>query len=731
DSENENDYNSDEEMEFDRRLLDFFNTASNKDIADIASCTLEVADEIIKKRRFTSLEAVRNVDYRTPEELEQDAANKSKRRRATRKLAGEKVVDACSTMLRGYEAVDSLIQRCENLGTDVSKSIGEWGVSVLGASGELEIADVDHDKIEKSGLKAEKVIEIGDDDSEDDNDESLQIQGVRRKNTYFEEKPSLLAPSLELKSYQQVGINWLNLLYNKGLSCILADEMGLGKTCQVISFLAHLKQMGKKGPHLVVVPSSTLENWLREFKKFCPSFVVEPYYGSMNERAEIRDALSQPDAEFDVIVTTYNLACGSKNDTGFLKSMKFNCCVYDEGHMLKNSESERYAKLMKLKANFRLLLTGTPLQNNLKELISLLAFILPNIFLECKDDLGAIFKHKAKTTDENSHNPLLSEQRITKAKTMMTPFILRRKKEQVLKHLPAKSHKVVYCELSPEQKVIYEKELEASRRTIEAREQGIKISAKEKNSSSNVLMTLRKAALHHLLFRTGYNEAKLKKMARKIMQEEVYQNANENYIFEDMEVMNDFELHRLCEQFEDSIGEYQLDESELMKSGKVDKLCQILPGMKKDGDRILIFSQFTLVLDILERVMSTLDISFLRLDGSTPVEVRQDMIDKYYENPEITVFLLSTKAGGFGINLACANKVIIYDLSFNPHDDKQAEDRAHRVGQTREVEVIRMITKDTIEENILALANTKLALDRNISGEGDEAKAEEANASLV
>lgn len=153
--------------------------------------------------------------------------------------------------------------------------------------------------------------------------------------------------------------------------------------------------------------------------------------------------------------------------------------------------------------------------------------------------------------------------------------------------------------------------------------------------------------------------------------------------------------------------------------------------MKANGDRILIFSQFTQMLDILERVLNYMGITFVRLDGQTPVELRQPLIDKFYEETDITVFLLSTKAGGFGINLTCANTVIIYDLSFNPHDDKQAEDRAHRVGQTQDVRVIRLITKNTIEENILQLANTKLALDRSVSDDKEAEKADENNAQIV
>ena len=544
--------------------------------------------------------------------------------------------------------------------------MSNWGVNVLGKSGELEIVDIN-------------------DDEPDSEDEVIVVRGSRNKASvpnggFFSEKPKLLAPELELKNYQQVGINWLSLLYKRKLSCILADEMGLGKTCQVISFLAHLKEIGEQGPHLVVVPSSTLENWLREFQKFCPEFVVEPYYGSMAERAEIRDALTQPNASFDVMVTTYNLACGASQDLGFLKSRKFNVCVYDEGHMLKNSESERYIKLMKLHAKFRLILTGTPLQNNLRELVSLLSFILPDIFNSKKEDLAGIFKHKAKSTDKgDGRNPLLSEQRITKAKKMMTPFVLRRKKNQVLQHLPSKTHEG--CILRANWWTaggVLTGELEVSRKAMEDRKAG----KKGVKSVGNVLMQLRKASLHHLLFRNLFSDKVIKQMAHEIMREEQYRNANEQYIYEDMGGYDWCRAPQTLWTVPLHSSAHKLVQDEWMNSGKVQKLQELLPPMKANGDRILIFSQFTQMLDILERVLNYMGITFVRLDGQTPVELRQPLIDKFYEETDITVFLLSTKAGGFGINLTCANTVIIYDLSFNPHDDKQAEDRAHRVGRT-------------------------------------------------
>lgn len=254
-----------------------------------------------------------------------------------------------------------------------------------------------------------------------------------------------------------------------------------------------------------------------------------------------------------------------------------------------------------------------------------------------------------------------------------------------MKHLPAKTNRVEYCPLNPTQNSIYVEHITAAKEAIEARAAGKKGS----KSTSNLMMQLRKAAIHPLLFRKIYTEEKIKKMSHEILKEEVYRSSEQQYILEDMEVMNDFELNRLCTNFPKTIGKHALQEQEWMQSGKVEQLKAMLIEFKKKGDRVLLFSQFTQMLDILELVLTSLDLGFLRIDGSTPVDARQDLIDQYHEEDDIMVFLLSTKAGGFGINLACANKVVIFDSSFNPHDDAQAADRAHRVGQKREVEVIR------------------------------------------
>ncbi|EPY50057.1 helicase SWR1 [Schizosaccharomyces cryophilus OY26] len=680
-----------------RTVLNFINASSAKEISDTASCPLAHSKLLLEHRPFNNLAEACAIKH--PDDVPSKPGRRGRRR--PKIPMGQKIVNVCMETMEGYYAIDNLIARCEDLGKRISDGMASWGIKLKEAYGELNIVDMD----------------------------SLHNASFNASNYpgFITEQPASLAPDVKLKSYQMIGVNWMNLLYRLGLSGILADEMGLGKTCQVVAFFALLLEQGRTGPHLVVVPSSTLENWLRELARFCPRLRVEPYYGSQQERADIREAIEENNVAYDILVTTYQLATSSKEDRSFLKHQNFDVCVYDEGHYLKNRMSERYKNLMNLTANFRLLLTGTPLQNNLKELVSLLAFILPNVFDSDMEDLDVIFKAKP-TADADIEQALLSKQRISRAKTMMTPFVLRRRKAQVLGDLPQKSHHIEYCDMSAEQETIYNRYAAVQKsQQLKREDKRPKRVKKDEGNEENgkpasvghTLMQLRKAANHALLFREHYDTNTLRKMAKDIMKEEQYKNANEQYIFEDMEIMSDFELHRLCRNFP-TLQSYMLKEEPWMDSGKILKLKKMIPEMKQKGDRILLFSQFTQMLDILEQVLDSLKISYVRLDGSTQVETRQDIIDQFHKEPDVTVFLLSTRAGGFGINLACANVVILYDCSYNPFDDLQAEDRAHRVGQMRDVRVIRLITKKTVEEYIQRLANTKLALDMSLSSDGKD-----------
>ncbi|KAI8350074.1 SNF2 family N-terminal domain-containing protein [Mortierella sp. GBAus27b] len=587
-------------------------------------------------------------------------------------------------------------------------------------------------------------LEIDDNDDDDDDDDGddpgvglldintqkveLTKEGRNAMKDFIRKQPSNMAPGFQLKGYQLLGINWLALLWRKGLSGILADEMGLGKTAQVIAFLAHLHEKGERGRFLVIVPASTLSNWLREFEKFCPMLRVKSYYGSQAEREELRDQLEE-DRSYNVLVTTYAMATGNNSERKFLNRQRFKGIVLDEGHMLKNCTSVRYKQLMSIKTDFRLLLTGTPLQNNLQELLSLLIFIMPKLFAEHEEVLRTMFKVRVDASSEKS--TLLSKERIIRARHLLAPFVLRRKKIQVLKDLPRKEQEVVYCDLHPDQKVLYnrimsssalQEALKESSDTEMGSTEGTKkpkkstaTSKKVANEFANMLMQLRKAADHPMLFREKYKDETLKKMAKVITKEVEFCDSRIDFIEEDMSVMTDFELHRLCKQYK-SVNKFALPGNQWMRAGKVQVLEKLLPKLiHKDKSRVLIFSQFTMVLDILESILTTMDFKYLRMDGQTKVDERQPMIDTFNDDESYKIFLLSTKAGGFGINLTGANVVIMYDLDYNPHNDKQAEDRAHRVGQTRDVKVLKLISKNTIEEQIYQLASLKLKLDQHVS----------------
>lgn len=735
----------DADLNIDQKVVKLFNNADIRDIIDLSTMKPEQATKIVENRPYSSIREIKKVNLYM-------GKNPSKANNPI-----ERFLDITEQKLSAYSAIDTLLKQCFDYSKSITSEIKKWGIDLKGKNldGEIAITDVNVDTEESEDddasdeeininvpTKKKKYKKFKIDGSEDDDSYSssgkkkiyksnLDNSNVRDKIGYFKKKPSLLADNITLKDYQQVGINWINLLFQKQLSCILADEMGLGKTAQVISFLSHLKQKKYPGPHLIVVPSSTLENWLREFEKFSPSLNVIPYYGSMDEREELRSVLYE-DNDYDVIVTTYNLATG-KIDAPFLQSLDFNAIVYDEGHVLKNATSDRYKKLTKLKANFRLLLTGTPLQNNLKELVSLLDFILPEIFNPRIKKLELLFDQKATTkTDQNTiegenYNPLMSEQAISKAKVMMSPFVLRRTKAQVMKDLPQKHTLLEYCNLVPLQLKIYQDELnivedirqeKARRKTLSESE--LKKLPPLSRKTTNILMTLRKACNHPLLFRTLYTDQMLKAISRLIRKHPTYAEANEQYIFEDLQVMSDFEITQLCHTYPNQLGKFVLKQNIYENAGKVKRLVELLVKIIEKGEKVLIFSMFTQMLDILEKVLSLHNWKFLRLDGATAVDTRQTIIDTFYEDKTIPIMLLSTKAGGFGINLVCASNVIIYDQSLNPHDDRQAEDRAHRVGQVKEVHITRLVTKDSIEENILHMAFNKLQLDNSMMAKNVE-----------
>jgi len=243
------------------------------------------------------------------------------------------------------------------------------------------------------------------------------------------------------------------------------------------------------------------------------------------------------------------------------------------------------------------------------------------------------------------------------------------------------------------------------------------------SESTNILMKLRQAAIHPFLFRRCYKDKQLPSIAIACLQDPQWAESNPNLIVQELEAYSDMEIHSLCDG-RSALQHFTLNNHEWLASGKVQKMLQLLRRFMAEGHRTLIFSQFTMVLDILELVLEREAIAYFRLDGTTKVAERQDLIDEFCsEENQTPVFMLSTKAGGAGINLAKANKVIVFDSGFNPQDDIQAENRAHRIGQMKEVEVVRLVSKGTVEEQIYAMGLTKLKLDEQVAGDGDSSEA--------
>ncbi|XP_060870859.1 SWI/SNF-related matrix-associated actin-dependent regulator of chromatin subfamily A containing DEAD/H box 1 homolog [Metopolophium dirhodum] len=536
---------------------------------------------------------------------------------------------------------------------------------------------------------------------------------ITTTNMLIKSQPESLNKELQLAGYQMIGLNWLMLMNTQKLNMMLADEMGLGKTVQVIAFLAHLKETGRTHPdlpQLIVVPASTLDNWYQEFKRWCPTMIVEKYHGSMDERRYMRTKwIKKGFGDVDVILTTYSCAANSPEEKKLFKTKEFHYIVYDEAHKLKNMTSQTFEVFSNFNGNYKILLTGTPLQNNLLELMSLLIFLMPTLFRGKVDNIKFLFSKGTKNTGSK-----YEMHRIEQAKRIIEPFMLRRLKADVLKSLPVKTLVVNNVVMTEHQKTRYNTLVDEIKEATRGKEV-------TDNSHMMWLMMLRKLTNHPLLLRYHFEDDKLYKMAKLLAIEPTYKQKNEQYIAEDLSFMSDFDLHKLCTDHRclSKLG-YDLPIQMFLDSGKFKVLNEILPDLKDRGHRVLIFSQFLQILDLLEIYMSHYGHSYLRLDGSTQVQERQLMIDLYNMDESLFAFLLSTKAGGLGINLTAADTVIIHDIDYNPYNDKQAEDRCHRVGQTKPVKVIKFISKDSVEESMFKVAQDKLNLEQQVTGGGND-----------
>ncbi|KAH9288007.1 hypothetical protein KI387_032124, partial [Taxus chinensis] len=531
-----------------------------------------------------------------------------------------------------------------------------------------------------------------------------------------------------LKPYQLVGVNFLLLLHRKKIGgAILADEMGLGKTVQAITFLAMLKHLDNDpGPHLIVSPASLLENWERELQKWCPSFSVIQFHGTgraaLSKRLNYLAKAGGP-APFNVLLVCYSLferhSAQQKDDRKVLKRWRWSCVLMDEAHVLKDRGSYRRKNLLHVAQNAkqRLMLTGTPLQNDLEELWSLLEFMMPNIFETGDVDLKKVLGASAEDTDL-----------ITRIKSILGPFILRRLKSDVMQQLAQKTQKVEFLRMIPEQADAYKEAIEEYRAASLARLAKNTGSAVEnvadflpRRQISNYFMQFRKIANHPLLARRLYTDSDVDSLARKLHPRGTFgYECTLERVREELLGYNDFSLHQLSLSHGGVGSRGTLDDRHALCSAKCQALSELLPVLHREGHRALIFSQWTSMLDILEWALDTIGMTYRRLDGSTQVSERQTIVDTFNNDPTIFACLLSTRAGGQGLNLIGADTVIIHDMDFNPQMDRQAEDRCHRIGQTKPVTVYRLVTKGTVDENIYEIAKRKLVLDAAVLESGVE-----------
>lgn len=461
----------------------------------------------------------------------------------------------------------------------------------------------------------------------------------------------------ELMEYQLDGVNWLLYMFFKQRNAILADDMGLGKTIQIITLLAALIEKLECFPFLVVVPNATVPNWRREIKSWAPDMRVVTYYGSAFARGMARDhEMFHPDGTLccHVVIASYE-SMADEEAKRVLSKINWAGLVVDEGQRLKNDKTNLYERLRRMGFGFKVLLTGTPLQNNIRELFNLIQFIDPR-------------KNAEKL--ESQYGGTLNKEAIRELHDMIRPCLLRRTKAEVLPFLPPMVQIIIPISMSVVQKKLYKSILQKNPQLIKAicKKQTGQLKKAERHNLNNILMQLRKCLCHPFIYNRDIEE----------------------------------------QTFDAQLSHRRLVEA----SGKLQLLSLMLPRLQERGHRVLIFSQFLENLDVVEDFLTGLGLQYRRLDGSLSSREKQQQIDQFNApDSPFFAFLLSTRSGGVGINLATADTVIIMDPDFNPKQDMQALSRAHRIGQKNTVLVFHLVVRASVEEKIMQKGKTKMALD--------------------
>ncbi|XP_036805168.1 transcription activator BRG1 isoform X6 [Oncorhynchus mykiss] len=538
----------------------------------------------------------------------------------------------------------------------------------------------DPDSEEVSEVDVRHIIEHAKQDVDDEYN-SAEAAFARGLQSYYAvahavtervEKQSTILINGQLKQYQIKGLEWLVSLYNNNLNGILADEMGLGKTIQTIALITYLMENKRvNGPFLIIVPLSTLSNWVYEFDKWAPSVVKVSYKGSPQARRAFIPQLRS--GKFNVLLTTYEYIIKDKQ---VLAKIRWKYMIVDEGHRMKN----HHCKLTQVLnthylAPRRVLLTGTPLQNKLPELWALLNFLLPTIFKSCstfEQWFNAPFAMTGEKVDLNEEETILIIRRLHK---VLRPFLLRRLKKEVEAQLPEKVEYVIKCDMSALQRVLY-RHMQAKGVLLTDGSEKDKKGKGGTKTLMNTIMQLRKICNHPYMF------------------QQIEESFSEHLGFSGG-IVSGLDLYRA--------------------SGKFEVLDRILPKLRATNHKVLLFCQMTSLMTIMEDYFTYRNFKHLRLDGTTKAEDR-GMLLKAFNDPasQYFIFLLSTRAGGLGLNLQSADTVVIFDSDWNPHQDLQAQDRAHRIGQLNEVRVLRLCTVNSVEEKILAAAKYKLNVDQKV-----------------